>query len=305
MREVTVVNIADVVMLEQSHGRTRDLRVKPLPLETGVPGVRMEPTWLIAPVGYGTPRHRHVFEQIKYVMKGEWPTTKDLVLREGDCGYFPEGVYYGPQMQKVDVTAFILQFQGPSGIPYLTHAELIAAQRRLEERGGIFKNGIFTMQTSDGRKITMDSHRASWEEFTGQPESFPVGRFPQPVQMHSAAYRWIPDHQLSGVERKHRGTFSEMRTGMSLMRIRAGSSLPATWQEDAEIRYLIDGAVTFDGETRLGGTTENRGTYFYLPHETNVGEIAATADATFFCISLPIVREMEIERSLKPMASAL
>jgi hypothetical protein len=292
-REVTVVNIADIPMLQQSHGRTRDLKVKPLPLDTGVPGVRMEPAWLIAPVGYGTPRHRHVFDQVKFVMDGEWPTTKDITIHPGECSYFPEGVYYGPQMQKIDCTALVLQFQGPSGIPYLTHDELRAAQRKLESEGGVFKDGVYTMRTADGRTINKDSHKACWEEFTGQDEVFPEGRVSEPVLMRSQMCRWIPDRKLAGVEHKHLGTFAEMRTGMALLRVLAGSRLPAQHQEDAEIRYLIDGAVTYDGKRYVGGTTEDKGAYFYLPHETDVKEIVATEDATFFVISLPFVREME------------
>src|SRR4051812_9641085 len=45
---------------------------------------------------YHSPRHRHNFEQIRYVIAGS-ATYGPLQAEPGDCIYFPEGVYYGPQ----------------------------------------------------------------------------------------------------------------------------------------------------------------------------------------------------------------
>lgn len=303
-RDVTIVNIADVQLLGQSHGRSVNLQVKPLPLDTGVPGLRMEPTWLIAPKGYGTPRHRHVFDQIRYVIEGEWVIGKGVGIKAGECGYFPEGVYYGPQLQEADCSAFILQFQGPSGIPYLTHAELRAAQKRLESEGGIFEDGVYTRQLPDGRKINADSHKACWEAVTGEEEVFPEGRFREPVIMRSQACAWRPDRKVPGMEHKHLGTFAELRTGVSLVRLASGARLPAGFQDEAEIRYLLDGSVSYGGKTYQGGGTQEKGTYFYLPHETDVKDFISETGATFFVISLPMIREMEESQRSRVTATA-
>ena len=46
------------------------MAVKPLPLETGVPGVEMEFSWVSYEKGYGTPRHKHIFDQFRFSLSG-------------------------------------------------------------------------------------------------------------------------------------------------------------------------------------------------------------------------------------------
>src|SRR5260221_13693184 len=45
--------------------------------------------------GYETPRHRHNFEQVRWVFEGKWTLAKGRYVRAGEVGYWPEGVYYG------------------------------------------------------------------------------------------------------------------------------------------------------------------------------------------------------------------
>src|SRR3982751_5626012 len=47
--------------------------------------------------GWRTPRHRHTFDQIRYVIAGTLPYTETDVLEQGWVGYFPESVHYGPR----------------------------------------------------------------------------------------------------------------------------------------------------------------------------------------------------------------
>jgi hypothetical protein len=295
-RDVTVVDIADLKVRTGSHGRTRDLRSKGFPFESGVPGVRMEFTWVFVPEGYATPRHRHCFDQLRYLVQGEFGVGKGFEIENGQVGYFPEGVHYGPQHQSADCTTLILQFPGPTGTPYITHPELHQAQRELEAAGGKFEGGIYTKVLADGRKINMDSHKACWEHITGMEEAFPNGRFRHPIVMLPENCRWIPDRKIAGVEYKHLGTFAEMRTGVSFLRLAPGAILPAAYQEDDEIRYLVNGSVVYDGKTWQGGTTEDRGTYFHLPHDGEVNEIHSATGAVFYRISLPLVAEAALER---------
>ncbi|HKT16994.1 MAG TPA: hypothetical protein VJR47_03060, partial [Stellaceae bacterium] len=46
-----------------------------------------------------SPRHRHNFEQIRFVLEGELSFGRDGTMTAGMVGYFPEGVHYGPQTQ--------------------------------------------------------------------------------------------------------------------------------------------------------------------------------------------------------------
>ncbi len=71
---------------------------------------------------YHSPRHRHTFQQVRYVLSGRMKYGSEVYV-PGDCLYLPEGAYYGPvkpvegdgQLHFADI-----QFEGPSGIPYPT-----------------------------------------------------------------------------------------------------------------------------------------------------------------------------------------
>ena len=64
-----------------------------------------------------SPRHRHNFEQIRVQLDGEAYFDRDGTMTPGTVGYFPEGVFYGPQSQKPGMisTTAVLQFGGASG----------------------------------------------------------------------------------------------------------------------------------------------------------------------------------------------
>lgn len=294
-REVTIVSVADVVAEEQSIGREGRIVAKTFPLDTGVAGLGMDFTWIVHSKGYGTPRHRHTFDQFRYTLAGVRQQDDGDILA-GQCGYFPEGVPYGPQLQDEEEVGLILQFEGPSGIPYVTHAALDAARQRLIAEGGSFAKGVYTRVLPDGRKINKDSHAACFEAVTGKTMEYPEPRFSAPLIMKPEQCRWIADRRIAGVERKHLGTFGERRSGVELMRLAAGAVIPARRQEDAEIRYLVEGSIRYGGKTWQGGKTAELGTYMFIPPETDVKEIGSETGGTFFVISLPMIAELAAER---------
>src|SRR5918997_954242 len=73
--------------------------------------------------GWRTPRHRHTFDQIRYVIKGTLPYSETDVLEEGWVGYFPESVHYGPQERSEGLRTLVLQCGGASGGGYLSVAQ--------------------------------------------------------------------------------------------------------------------------------------------------------------------------------------
>ena len=98
---------------EVRRGRVRMIRRKRLPLETGVPGVTMEYSLSVVPDGYFTPRHRHNFDQIRHTLSGIQSTgLGDLAA--GECGYFPEGSYYGPQKQEGECECLVRSSRAPA-----------------------------------------------------------------------------------------------------------------------------------------------------------------------------------------------
>src|SRR5229473_4039964 len=65
------------------------------------------------------PRHRHTFEQIRMPLVGDMNLGEQGILRQGEIGYFPEGLTYGPQDDPLGdpkQLQLVLQFGGASGL---------------------------------------------------------------------------------------------------------------------------------------------------------------------------------------------
>ncbi|HKT20852.1 MAG TPA: hypothetical protein VJR47_22555 [Stellaceae bacterium] len=299
---VTIVSIADIPMhIPSGIGREGSSASKPFPLDSGVPGVRLEFTWRRYDKGYGTPRHKHIFDQYRYNMTGK-RQIKDGFIEAGEVAFYPEGVYYGPQLQEEECTGLGLQFQGLTGIPYLTHKELNDARKALSAEGAIFKGGIYTKILPDGRKINKDSHVACSEYVSGKPIEFPKGRFEKPIVMRPQAHPWIGDRHLDGVEHKRLGTFGG--SGIRFTRILPGAKIPARREDDAEIRYLIEGSIEYDGKSWKGGQTPEEGTYMFVQAGADVGEITSKGGGVFYVIELPMLADIQAQRAREARKSA-
>ena len=270
---------------EVRRGRVHMIRRKRLPLVTGVPGVTMEYSLSVVPDGYFTPRHRHNFDQIRYTLSGIQSTgLGDLAA--GECGYFPEGSYYGTQKQEGQCECLVLQFQGASGEHLLSNEEMNATYEKLLSGGGKFENGVYKGFKPDGTPKNRDSYEAIWEEHEGRDLVFPAQRYRQPVMMLAENYHFWPDRKRPGIEIKHLGTFSEARTGISFLRLLPGTSIAAGEQEDAELRYLLTGSCEYDGKNW------GEGTYIFLPNGAAVKELRSQNGATFFVITLPMLADL-------------
>ena len=291
---VTIMSVADIELVQAGIGREGAMAVKQFPLDTGVPGVQLEFSWNRYETGYGTPRHRHTFDQYRYALTGR-RMIKDGFLEVGEVGFYPEGVYYGPQMQEEPTVGLGLQFQGLSGLPYLTHVDLRNAVKSLKAEGYTFKDGIATKVLPDGHKINRDSHAACVEHLTGEKIDFPEGRFENPVVMKPQGHPWIGDRKFAGVEHKRLGTFGG--SGIRLTKLEPGAKIPAHTEEDAEIRYLIGGTITYGGKTWQGGETAAAGTYMWVQAGAEVGEIGSVTGGTFFVIELPLLADIAAEKA--------
>ncbi|HEY7060337.1 MAG TPA: hypothetical protein VII06_02575 [Chloroflexota bacterium] len=282
---VVVLNTNEVEWEAVLRGRVNAIRSKRLPLDSGVPGVTLEFTLALIPDGYFTPRHHHNFDQIRYTIEGI-QSTGHGDLAPGECGYFPEGAFYGPQKQEGDALALVLQFQGASGEHFLSNAEMNATYNRLVAEGAVFENGVYKGKGADGQPKNQDSYEAIWEAHEGRRLTFPRPRYRTPVMMLPDAYAWVPDRVRPGVETKHLGTFTELRTGVEFLRLGPGAAIEAGRQGDLELRYLLAGSVRYDGREWPAGT------YFCLEPDAAVGRLSSDGGATFFVITLPMVREL-------------
>lgn len=296
-QEIRIAHVSDIKDEGSAAARRRSLAIKRLPFDTGIPGVVVQFAHVTVPDGYFTPRHRHNFDQIRYSLKGTFANASGDVT-EGTCAYFPEGVHYGPQDQKGECISLTLQFQGPSGQRFLSHDEMLLGMQRLKEAGGTFADGVYTKQTPDGRKVNQDSYEAIWEECVGHELTYPAARYNQPVMMHSAQYRWLPDRDRPGVEVKHLGSFTEYRHRVGFLRLAAGASLPGGPQEDAEIRYVIEGNVTYAGKEH------GPDSYFYLPPGSKPESMTSKDGAVIYTIVLPMIAELQRDQGNKIGAAA-
>lgn len=281
---VTVVDTNELEFEDVQRGRVHMIRRKRLPLDTGVPGLTAEFSLSIVPDGYFTPRHRHNFDQIRYTLNGI-QSTGHGDLGPGECGYFPEGAYYGPQAQKGECACLVLQFQGASGEHFLSNEEMNATYRKMLASGAVFENGVYKGKTTEGRPKNKDSYLAIWEEHEERKLAFPAPRYRVPTMMLPQHYNWIPDRKRPGIETKHLGTFTELRTAIGFFRLTPGARLDMARQEDAELRYLIEGTMSY------GGRRWGAGTYMYLRPGAQAEAIESSEVATFFVISLPMVAE--------------
>src|SRR5271167_2968455 len=87
-----------------------------------------------------SPRHRHVFDQFRYAVKGEVPYDPTHTIPEGGLAYFPEGTPYGPFHLPENMILLSLQFGGPSGLGHLHTEDLHRAHNELT-REGAFEKG--------------------------------------------------------------------------------------------------------------------------------------------------------------------
>jgi quercetin dioxygenase-like cupin family protein len=197
---------------------------------------------------FHSPRHKHTFQQVRFVVDGAMRYGTDL-YGPGDCLYLPEGVPYGPvkpeqtsgngrQLHFVD-----MQFQGPSGIPYPHPDDIVRAQRELSETGS-FEEGIYT--DADGRKH--DGYEAIIERLTGRQIEYPAPRLADYVVLRSTAHPWVSLQDVPGVEVKHLAYFFETGPNIKLVRLPAGAELPEGESPAQQVRYVLRGRVEFAGD---------------------------------------------------------
>ena len=193
---------------------------------------------------YSGPRHRHNFDQYRFMIEGESDYGQDGPLKEGMLGYYPEGVPYGPQVNKTPIYCAVLQFGGASGSGYLLPREVKAGMEELKTFGE-FKDGIFHRREDVPGKRNMDAYQAIWEHVHGREMHYPKGRYDAPSSMDAANFDWAPVRGQRGVSEKLFGVWTERRTQASLFRMDADASFEA---EGHGIYLVLSGAGECAGQ---------------------------------------------------------
>jgi hypothetical protein len=192
---------------------------------------------------YSGPRHRHNFDQYRYMIEGESDYGQDGPLKAGMLGYYPEGVHYGPQVNKTDIYCAVLQFGGASGSGYLLPREVKAGMEELKQFGE-FKDGVFHRREGVPGKRNMDAFQAIWEHVHGREMHYPKGRYAAPISLDSAHFDWVPVKGAKGVSEKLFGVWTERRTQAGLFKLEKGSRFEAVGHG---VYLVLSGAGTCAG----------------------------------------------------------
>jgi len=219
-----------------------------------------------------TPRHRHVYDQIRYVVEGELKYG-DRRHTAGDFLYVPEATWYGPQ-EGQEVKLVDIQFAGPSGIPYLDQDALARARKEMA-LVGTFESGIYT--DSQGR--TQDSYVALTEHITGKPVEYPPARYDDYIVVHSNEFPWVKSQADDGVSVRHLGTFNETGPDAKMLKLAAGAELPAAAIPYQQARFVLDGGVESSGEEYPGIS------FAYIPPDEKFGATRAYVETTMLVIT--------------------
>jgi quercetin dioxygenase-like cupin family protein len=220
------------------------------------------------------PRHRHNFDQFRYVISGEFiygkdKDGKDRVLPPGHVAYFPEGVHYGPQIRRQGAALVLCQIGGASGNGFLSKMQRRKAHAELKEVGS-FDKGVYTWIDAEGNRHNQDSAEAVAEQAMNGKMVYPEPRYSDIIVMNPENYHWVKQPDMPGVALKWLGSFTERETKIGFVRIDASAMFKAGLCDVVELLYVIKGAVSIKG--KLCGVETGIG---LEPHEGPI-EITAT-----------------------------
>ncbi|MFK0152777.1 hypothetical protein ACIQVK_11965 [Streptomyces sp. NPDC090493] len=227
------------------------------------------------------PRHRHNFDQIRLPIKGAMNLGRGLVLDEGQVGYFPEGLSYGPQDDPLGKAApgerrqLVLQFGGASGYGFMSIEQRRKAWDELLEHGR-FEGPYY--HRDDG-KVQWGLNTV-WEHVFGERLKYPRPRYKNVQVADPKRFNWLPVQGAEGVEHKFMGAFSERGVWIELIRMADG----ADWtSQDEQARRLF---VVLSGN----GTVEDTGVAPLTAIQADPGEVlrlSASCELEAFVIGLP------------------
>jgi len=191
--------------------------------------------------GWYSPRHRHNFDQIRYVLAGETGFTQ-WDLHAGECAYFPAGVRYGPQEQHGSALLLTLQFPGAGGQYYLTPEQVEETVARLRAEDPDFGSGGKGID-KDGRE--RDSYEIVWETHQKTPVSYPAGGYDSPV-LFDRSQPFADDHVVGGDVALIGAVESN---GLQVLRVRSADSLRIVPSAPTRTEFWIleEGRAVVDG----------------------------------------------------------
>lgn len=204
-------------------------------------GISYHGGYSVTPQSSGSPRHHHNFDQIRFVLSGKVQYAQKH-YGPGWLGYFPEGVFYGPEGTSRDgTTMIVLQFPGASGRPFHSRSDTQRARQGVLASGATFKDGICFWP--DGRK--QDAHEALMEWLYGDRFEYVPARYRDPIWMNTLSPPWHPAREGSeGVSVMRLATFEDGPT-VQLLKMEAGSAIEGATCNRNTVQCIYEGAVKY------------------------------------------------------------
>jgi hypothetical protein len=235
------------------------------------------------------PRHRHNFDQIRLPIRGDMNIGRGMVLREGEVGYFAEGLAYGPQDDPLgnakpgERVQLVLQFGGASSYGFMSIEQRRKARDELAKAGRFEGNFYYG---ADGKKEW--GLNAIWRHVFGSKLKYPRPRYKDVIIADPASFHWLPLRAARGVYRKFLGALSERAVSIEMFKIAGGAIWSST---DGVARRLI---VVLSGS----GTAAGQPLAYLTAVQADAGEslqISASSEMELFVVGLPKVEVPEVE----------
>lgn len=192
-------------------------------------------------------RHRHNFQQIRFMISGEMRLGKDIVARPGDCVYFPESVMYGPTHYSAGYM-FLLQWRGPSPESfYLPYDDITAVIKEMRELGGQIdfdRGGVW--RYPDGR--LKDVVEAASSHHLGKPLEYAEPRYGDVLCLRSAAYEARPATNGVNVGVKHLAYLNETGPNIKVLDFGENASLGGAISHSQQIWMIFEGELDYEGK---------------------------------------------------------
>jgi hypothetical protein len=243
-------------------------------------GISYRASYSTTPPGPSSPRHHHNFEQIRFILDGEWQYGKNKRYGPGWLGFFAEGVFYGPQQNLKDNRGFVIQYPGPSGAKFISREEEKRLQKEMVEKGCKFESGLCTWL--DGKR--QDGSEALWEYFSGERLKYPKPLFDDQVWLDTALFAWRPTG-VPGVSIKRLAYFSERGPAIALLKLEPGSSTPPGETGCMMMRFIYEGEAEYAGK-RCPSVSS-----LYYPPDARYDALHSATGCTVLSIELQLAGE--------------
>lgn len=235
------------------------------------------------------PRHRHNFDQIRLPIRGDMNIGPGIVLRQGEVGYFAEGLAYGPQDDPLGSASpgervqLVLQFGGASSYGFMSIEQRRKARDELA-RVGRFEGNHYCR--ADGKREW--GLNAIWQHVFGDKLKYPRPRYKHVVIADPASFHWLPVRGARGVYHKFLGAFSERAVSIEVFKIERAAAWSSSDSVARRLLVVLSGSGTVAGEPLSYLTAVQSD-----PGESL--EISAATETELFVVGLPKVEIPQME----------